>query len=88
MNRVLARLLAPLENRSQSAQYKPLQRKVLLLLSVLFLGLSAGVIFVAPSDQIAAYFPVLVFGGAGIYGLLVAFFGSDKAVANLWNSNR
>jgi len=86
---LIAKLLAPLENRPNQAAYKPLQRKVLFVLSSLFLFLAGGVFMVAfQQGQSAAYFPVVVFGLAGTYGLLAAIKASDQAVANLWNGGR
>lgn len=86
MRKVINFLLAPLEGRKLTAAYKPSQRKVLLIISILFSGLATSVFIIAPKHQLVAYFPVLVFGSLGCYGLLAAIFASDQAVANLWNS--
>ena len=85
---IIGRLLAPLERREQQATYKPLHRKILLIISSLFCALAIGVFWVAPKDQLAGLLPVLIFGGVGSYGLLAGVFGSDKAVANIWFTQR
>jgi len=88
MSKLLSLILDPLENASEQYEYKPLQRKVLWFLSLLFFSLALAVLLIAKGKPISAYIPVLVFGTVSVYGFIVGLFGSDRAVANLWNSSR
>lgn len=88
MSKLLSLILDPLENASEHYEYKPLQRKVLWFLSLLFFSLAAAVLLMAKGKPLSAYIPVLVFGSVSLYGMIVGCFGSDRAVANLWNSSR
>ena len=59
---------------------------ILVAVSVLFLFLASMSLFLAPSWQWDYLIPVVVFGGAGFFGLIVAAAGKDVAVARLWGS--
>ena len=76
-------LLDPLE-RGGEFVYKPSHRIILLVVSGLFLFLASLSIWLAPS--VDYLFPALVFGGAGLFGLVVGSVGKDIAVARLWGS--
>ncbi len=83
---IFAPLLTPLEGEGQDFVYKASHRTILLAVSALFLFLASLSLILAPS--IDFLFPVLIFGGAGLYGLIVGFLGEDVAVARLWGSRR
>lgn len=88
MKKLFSFVIEPLERGDDDYAYKPLQRKVLLFLSLLFLSLAVAVVFVAKGQLSAAMLPAVIFGSTAIYGLIVGIFGSDKAVARLWKSAR
>ena len=86
LRKVFGVLLRPLEKDESEFIYKPSHRTILAVVSVLFLFLASLSLFLAPAGQWDYYIPVVVFGGAGIYGLIVAGLGKDIAVARLWGS--
>ena len=79
-------LLKPFERGDGPFAYKSLNRKILLAVGILFLALAAAVLLIAPRDGLGFLIPVLVFGGVGVVGLVVALLGSDRAVSNIWGS--
>ena len=84
-------LLNPLERGDGDYVYKPSHRIILIVISTLFLFLASLSLFLAPAGQWGYLIPVVVFGGAGLFCILVGSIGKDIAVARLWgsrNSNR
>lgn len=80
-------ILNPLENADGSYEYRPSHRTVLKVMGFLFLFLAGvGGYFSILTNQIAGVFPVILFSGIGLICLVVAFLGSDKAVAKLWRN--
>ena len=77
-------LLDPLEAGEGQYIYKRSHRVVLNVMSSLFLFLAGLSLFLAPS--IDYLLPVVVFGAAGMLGLVVGSVGKDIAVAKLWGS--
>ena len=55
-------------------------------MSCLFLGLAIGVYVFMPETDLGYWFPVVVFGGAGLTGLITGLLGENRAVAKLWGS--
>ena len=55
-------------------------------MSLMFIGLAGLVVYFMPGWQSGYGLPVVVFGGAGLLGLVVAILGEDRAVARLWGS--
>lgn len=68
--------------------YKPLNRKILVFVGVLFLFLSIAVTFTAAGAGAGYGFllPVVVFGIAGLVCLIVGTLGSDRAVCRIWGN--
>jgi hypothetical protein len=80
-------LLRHFEEGSEPYQYKPLNRKILLILGSLFVTLAALVVLIAPAGSgLGMVFPVLVFGGGGVLCLIVGGLGNDRAVAKIWGN--
>ncbi len=77
-------LLAPLESSDAPYAYKRSHRIILMTISGLFFFLASLSFFLAPS--VDYLFPVLVFGGAGLCGFVVALVGEDSAVARIWGA--
>ena len=85
--RILFRpLLNPLEKTEGKFVYKPSHRVILLVMSSLFIFLASLSWFLSPDGALEYLFPVLVFGGAGLIGVIVGTLGEDVAVARLWGS--
>ncbi|MEH6566537.1 MAG: hypothetical protein V7756_14505 [Halopseudomonas sp.] len=82
-------LLKPLENSDAPYHYTPRSRAILVIMSVMFLMLATGLALFLPSGIERTFLiPVSVFGLIGVLGLLVAWLGSERAVARLWNSRQ
>ena len=91
MKNLLLKLFAPILNALENAEgvyeYRSLHRTILKVMGVLFLGLSAvGLYFVMQISQYAGLLPVILFSGIGLLCLVVAYLGSDKAVAKIWRN--
>ena len=83
---LFAPLLNPLEAGDEPYNYKPSHRTILLVVSALFCGLATAVGWLAWGIDPGYLFPVVVFGGVSITGLVVGTVGSDRAVAKIWGS--
>ena len=91
MKQILRKLFAPLldvlEGGSEEYSYKPLNRKILLVISVLFGGLAALVFYLIPEKADGGYYlPVVIFGLIALVGLVVGLLGNDRAVSKIWGS--
>lgn len=86
LRKLFAPLLNPLEKDDVPHVYKPSHRVILLVVSGLFLFLASLSFWLTPADELGYLVPVFVFGGAGVFGIIVATLGKDIAVARLWGS--
>lgn len=91
MKNLLQKLASPLLNALENSEgdyaYSPSHRLILKVMGVLFLGIAGvTVYFSLQIEQIAGLFPAILFGGIGLLCLIVAYVGSDKAVAKLWRN--
>ena len=86
LRRIFKPLLTPLERGDDDYVYKPSHRVILIVISFLFLFLASLSLFLAPAGQWDYMIPVVVFGGAGLFCILVGSIGKDVAVARLWGS--
>lgn len=80
-------VLKPFESGEEPYRYKPSYRWILNAMSVLFLGLAGSVLFFAVKQDAFGYFlPIVLFGGVGLFGLIIGLLGEDRAVAKVWGS--
>ena len=79
-------ILNPLEKGTEAYAYKPSHRTIMIAMSFMFLGLAGLVCYIMPGWDSGYLLPILFFGGAGLFGLIVGFLGEDRAVARLWGS--
>ena len=90
MKSLLRAIFSPLLSRLESGEgdyvYRRSHRVILLVVSGLFFFLASLSVLLAPSADYL--FPVLIFGGAGVIGLVVGWVGEDVAVARLWGSRK
>jgi len=91
MKQTLRKIFAPLlnifESGTEEYSYKPLNRKILLVISFLFTVLASSVVYLMPEDADITYFlPVVIFGLIAFVGLIVGLLGTDRAVAKIWGS--
>ena len=80
-------ILNPLESGDEEFQANPLARKVLLTISILFIGLASAVLVTflkSASSDYAYLLPCVIFLLAGIYGLIVGLLANDRGVAKIW----
>jgi len=74
------------ESGTEAYEYKKSHRVILVTIGVLFTALATGVFWLARGADIGYLFPVVIFGLVGVVCLLVAYAGSDRAVAKIWGS--
>lgn len=67
--------------------YRPLNRKILIVVGLLFGVLCLGTVYLAISHGGFGYLlPVIVFFSVAFVCLTIGLLGSDRAVANLWGN--
>ena len=87
LQRLFSPLLNPFEQGTEPYEYKPMSRRILIVISVLFSILTAVTFFLSPADAgLAIAFPMIIFGGASFVCLIVGSLGSERAVAKIWGS--
>ena len=87
LRRLFRFVLEPFERGDQPYAYKPLNRKILIAVGVLFLVLFFVAAGFAMHFQAPGYaLPVLVFFAAGATCLIIGLLGSDRAVSKIWGN--
>ena len=91
MKHLLRKICAPIlnifEQGDEEYAIKPLSRKILIVISILFSSLAAAVLYFIPEDaEIGYYLPVFIFSLIAFIGLVVGSLGTDRAVAKIWGS--
>ncbi len=80
-------VLGPFEKGDGPYSYKASSRSILLIVGVLFGGLSGGSLFFSiQKGEYAAFLPIVVFFGVALVCLVVGGLGTDRAVATLWGN--
>jgi len=80
-------VLSPFEKGEDPYEYKPSSRTILIIVGILFSGLSGGSLFFSiQQGEYAAFLPIIVFFCVGAVSLIIGFLGSDRAVASLWGT--
>ncbi|MDZ7803497.1 hypothetical protein [Thiohalophilus sp.] len=75
------------ESGEKPFNYKPLNRKILIVVGVLFSGLGlVSAYFAMGQAQVGYLIPVVVFFTVAFVCLVVGLLGSDRAVANIWGN--
>ena len=87
LRKLFSPLLNPLERGDEPYVYKPLSRKILLTVSLLFSVMCAALVYLMPADADKGYLiPVVVFGLVAAVGFIVGLLGSERAVAKIWGN--
>ena len=91
MKNALRKLFSPILNIFEKGDEpyiaKPLNRKILIVIGVLFSFLASVVIYLSYDKGEPGYLiPVIVFSGVAIVALIVGFLGTDRAVAKIWGN--
>ena len=80
-------LLNVFENGNEEYSYKPLNRKILLVISFLFGFLATVVAYLIPENaDVAYYLPVIIFGSISLVGFIVGVLGNERAVSKIWGN--
>jgi len=91
MKRFFTKVFSPILNIFEKAEgdyaYRPSHRKILFVMGILFLIISGvALYFSLLINEMGGLLPVVLFGSIGLLCLIVAFLGSDKAVAKIWRN--
>ena len=91
MKKILRKLFSPILNIFEAGNepyaYKPLNRKILLVIGVLFLFLMTAVAYLSFDKGEPGYLiPVIVFSGISLVTLVVGLLGNDRAVSKVWGN--
>ena len=87
LRKLFSPLLNPLERGDEPYVYKPLSRKILLTVSLLFSVMCAALVYLMPADADTGYLiPVVVFGLVAAVGFIVGLLGNERAVAKIWGN--
>ena len=88
MKELLRSICAPVlkifETGDEQYVYKRISRVILLVISLLFGFLTAGIIFLM--NSLGAIIPLIIFGTVSLVCLIVATLGTDRAVAKIWGN--
>jgi len=80
-------ILRHFEKGEGAFAYKASSRTILVVVGLLFSGLSGGSLFFSiQKGDASAFLPVIVFFAVGLVCLVVGALGTDRAVANLWGN--
>jgi hypothetical protein len=87
LRKLCSPILTMFEKGDEPYVYKPLNRKILLVIGVLFLGLASAVGYLSyDMGEVGFLLPVLVFFAIALVTLVVGLLGSDRAVAKIWGN--
>ena len=84
---IFSPILNVFERGDELYAYKPLNRKILIVIGILFSGLASLVVYLSKGDEDVGYLlPVFVFSAIALVTLVVGFLGSERAVAKIWGN--
>lgn len=87
LRKIFSPVLHPFERGDGPYVYKPLNRKVLIAASVMFLFLAVVVFLLIPDGADRGYLlPVGIFSLVALVGLIVGLLGNERAVAKIWGN--
>jgi hypothetical protein len=87
LRNIFSPILNFFEKGNEPYHLKPLNRKILVFMSILFLGLAFAVLYLMPADADKGYYlPVIVFSVIALVGLVIGLLGTDRAVAKIWGN--
>ena len=92
MKKGLRKLFAPLLNVFEHGEgdydYKPMSRIILIVIALLFGGLTVGLIVISQKIALGwgTLIPVSVFSAVSLFCIIIGGLGTDRAVARVWGS--
>jgi len=82
-------VLRPFEKGDGPYSYKPMHRKILVVVGALFALLCGVSLYFSTMTEGAGFLiPLLVFGSVSAVSLIVGLLGSDRAVAKIWGQDK
>lgn len=80
-------ILKPFEEGDEAYAYRPLNRKILIVIGLLFLALCLGAIIASVFQGSFGYIiPILVLFAVGLVCTVVGVLGTDRAVSRIWGN--
>lgn len=80
-------ILRQFESGDEVYTYKPLNRKILIVVGLLFLVLCTGAVVAAIFQGAPGYIvPILVLFAVGLVCTVVGTLGTDRAVSKIWGN--
>jgi len=80
-------ILNPFEKGDEAYAYKPLNRKILIFMGLIFAGLTTAIVNFIPEGVGVSYLiPVIVFGLIALVTLVVGLLGDERAVSKIWGN--
>ena len=91
MKQLLRKIFFPIldifEQGDEAYAIKPLSRKILIVIGVLFSGLASVVFYLIPEESdLGYYLPVIIFYLIALVAVVVGALGTDRAVAKIWGN--
>ena len=87
LRKIFRPILDLFESGEDDYAYRKSHRKILIFIGVMFLFLSSGSFYVTiMASEIGGIIPAIVFLLIGFVCMLVAFLGSNRAVAKIWRN--
>jgi len=87
LRKILWFILKTFEKGDEPYAYKPLNRKILIIVGFLFLTLCTITVYLSiDTDGYGYLIPVVVFFAVGFVSITVGFLGSDRAVSKIWGN--
>lgn len=87
LRKLFSPILAIFEKGTEDYTYKSLNRKILIIVSALFLSLALIAAYLSRNVGDPGYLiPVIVFAAIAIVGMIVGLLGNDRAVAKIWGN--
>lgn len=87
LRKLLWFILRIFEEGDEPYTYKPLNRKILIVVGILFAVLCAGIVYASIGGGGIGYLlPAVVFFGVGFVCLTVGLLGTDRAVSKIWGN--
>ena len=86
LRKICSPILNIFEKGDEEFHHRPMNRKILFAVSLMFSGLASVILCLSPPGNFDFLFPVIIFYAVGLVGLIVSTLGNDRAVAKIWGN--
>jgi hypothetical protein len=91
MKTLLRKLFSPLlhifEYSEEPYAYKPMNRKILVAMGIMFGGIAViAITYILRNEAYGYFLPALVFSAVSLTCLIVGWLGNERAVAKIWGN--